>query len=31
MLKVCLRTAGLTAFSAGFEKPLLSKTEENET
>lgn len=31
MLKVCLRRAGLTAFSAGFEQPLLSKTEENET
>lgn len=31
MLKGCLRRAGLTAFSAGFEQPLLSKTEENET
>lgn len=31
MLKVCLRRAGLTALSAGFEQPLLSKTEENET
>lgn len=31
MLKVCLRRAGLTALSAGFEQPLLSRTEENET
>lgn len=31
MLKVCLRRAGRTALSAGFEQPLLSKTKENET